>query len=487
VRASRGTFEVGSRLPIPRPTGIASGYIPTAQPSTISPTALDFSVFGLTRDAAGESGADGRGETVESFDEGLRCQDVHAGLRNVNPNSGALVPLAETQMIGMAASVAALIRGRDVVDDAQALRAVAAEQLDVNLHAFEQVVVALEDVGFVSGIQSSGGKITSFTENVPYYDDLYTRLGMAWRERAPSELEQQMVIVIDALAAAPIPLEELAARTRIDSSDMDTLMDVGQAAELVQTIDVDDGIVAYSPFFGFENPKLIGELIRDHGPGQLAAAFEAVTNEQGLPVTDAYPLLQDAVGRGLLAAPSVLLADGTLQPFATLPYSLDRELLHGAKPVLEKAMAVVACLRCAERFGGYSNLSRAGLVDVIDKLLDPNRGFLMPHSGHLRQYQLLNRAGLIKFGPDLRPGGNWVTPIFVDTEDNRRALRIARDLLSHGEQVQGRIGDDTARRTLELAQPYSAPMQTLKTMRRKVATNAKQWQAVVDRALGRSS
>ncbi|MDQ7806252.1 hypothetical protein Q5425_21120 [Amycolatopsis sp. A133] len=115
---------------------------------------------------------------MESFDEGLRCQDVHAGLRNVDPNSGALTPLAETQLIGMAASLAALIRGRDVIADAQALRAVAAEQLDVNQFAFDAVIGALADVDFVQGVQTSGGRITRFTENVPYYDDLYAELGV---------------------------------------------------------------------------------------------------------------------------------------------------------------------------------------------------------------------------------------------------------------------------------------------------------------------
>src|SRR2546421_5716443 len=101
---------------------------------------------------------------MEPFDEGLRCQDVHAGLRNVDPNSGSLTPLAETQLIGMAASLAALIRGQDVIADAQALRAVAAEQLDVNQFAFDTVITALADIEFVQGVQTSGGRITRFTE-----------------------------------------------------------------------------------------------------------------------------------------------------------------------------------------------------------------------------------------------------------------------------------------------------------------------------------
>jgi hypothetical protein len=52
----------------------------------------------------------------------------------------------------------------------------------------------------------------------------------------------------------------------------------------VPVVDLHDGKVLYSPFFGFENPLLLGELIRDHGPGQLADAFAAVTAEQGRPI-----------------------------------------------------------------------------------------------------------------------------------------------------------------------------------------------------------
>jgi hypothetical protein len=421
---------------------------------------------------------------VDRFDEGLRCQDVHAGLRNVDPNSGTLTPLADTQLIGMAASVAALIRGQDVIADAQALRAVVAEQLDVNQFAFDQVIVQLAEVGFVSGVQRSGGKITRFFENVPYYDNLYQVLGEAWRGRAPTEVEQQMVMLVDSLAEAPLPVAELASTIGLDNAAMPQLLEVGQQAQLVKTIPLLDGDVAYSPFFGFEKPDLIGELVRDYGPEQLALAFAALKAEQGMPVTDAEPLLQDAIARGLLLAPSVERPNGTLQPFATLPYTLDHELLRSRKPVLEKALAVLACLRCGEYFGGATSLSAGALVNVIDKLLDPHRGFLLPHSSHERQYRLMHSAGLLAFDPDLLPGGQWVTPRFIDTQDNRDALRIARDLITHGEPLAGRVGDDQARAALRLGQPLAAPMQTVARLRGKAAASPKQWQKMVDAALG---
>ncbi|MFL6124272.1 hypothetical protein [Actinophytocola sp.] len=422
---------------------------------------------------------------MEPFDEGLRCQDIHAGLRNIHPNSGSLTQLAETQLIGMAASLAALIRGQDVINNAQALRAVAAEQLDVNQYAFDTVIQALVDVEFVQGVQLTDGRIARFTENVPYYDDLYAELGKAWRARRPNELEQQMVALVDNLADAPVPVEELAARIGLDTAAVPTLLEVGAQAELVKRIPLLDGDVVYSPFFGFENPEVVGDLVRDYGPAEIADAFAALRGEQGMPVTEADRVLQDAIARGLLLAPAVELPTRTLQPFAALPYTLDRELLRGRKPVLEKALAVLACLRCGQHFGGYSSLPANALVNVIDKLLDPHQGILQPHSSHERQYRLMHQAGIIAFAPDSRPGGTWVRPMFIDTEDNREALRIARDLITHGEQVAGRVGDEQARAALVLGQPYSAPMQTTYRLRDKAKVSPRQWQAVVDAALGR--
>jgi hypothetical protein len=40
---------------------------------------------------------------MESFELGLRCQDIHAGLRSVDPNSAALTRLDDTRMVGMEA------------------------------------------------------------------------------------------------------------------------------------------------------------------------------------------------------------------------------------------------------------------------------------------------------------------------------------------------------------------------------------------------
>lgn len=79
------------------------------------------------------------------------------------------------------------------------------------------------------------------------------------------------------------------------------------------------------------------------------------------------------------------------------------------------------------------------------------------------------RQAVLTFAPDSLPGGSWVRPRFIDTQDNREALRIARDLITHGEPVAGRVGDEQARAALVLGQPFTAPMQTTARVRSRAA------------------
>lgn len=130
---------------------------------------------------------------MDRFDEGLRCQDVHAGLRNVDPNSGSLTQLADTQMIGMAASLAALIRGQDVISDAQALRSVAAEQLDVSPFAFDGVILQLADVGSDDGHRPTFRRIARgsrrrFPGGCPSATDVWDVTGADDRAHAQARL-----------------------------------------------------------------------------------------------------------------------------------------------------------------------------------------------------------------------------------------------------------------------------------------------------------
>jgi hypothetical protein len=292
-----------------------------------------------------------------------------------------------------------------------------------------------------------------------------------------------MLALVDRLALSPLPAEQLEDELGLDRGDVPRLLEVGKAADLVKGVSLIDGEVLYSPFFGFENPELLSDLLTTHGSGRIAEELAAVRDHQGLPLDERrYPALADAISRGFVLAPSVRRPDFVEQPFVAVPYLPDRELLTVRKPILEKALAVLACVRCGQHFGGATSTREP--VRVLNALLDPNRGYrLRPHSSHERQYQLLYRMQIV----DFRPVGSWVSPQLIVTDDNVAAVRIARDLLAYGELIEDRTGDDQARALLSLNSPYQAPIQTVYRRRERRTLSDREYQALLDAAMGRAA
>ena len=411
---------------------------------------------------------------------GLRCQDVNSGLRLFDGSSSVLTPLKKTRLIGMAADLAALVRDTPLISNMAALETVAAAELDIPATSFDAVLAILESEALVELTRSDSGDVTGLTSEVPHYRNLYEILGRSWRARRPSQLEEEMVAVVNQLAAGPLPADMLVSKVGIERADAGRIMQLGTQAQLIKVVSGVDGNILYSPFTAFENPTLLNELAEKHGSDQLLAEFEQLRKRQGLPVTaDKYPLLYDAVARGLLMAPSVEIPSGVSQPFATLPYTLDRTLLKEEKPVLDKALAILACIRCGQDFGGYSQLPSA--VAAIDKLL--RDGNLKPHSSSERQYRLMRNKGVILYGADTQPWGSWVTPTLIDTPDNRRALQIARDLLTLGEAMSGRDADG-ARDLLATDAQYLNPMKTIQNNRPRLTHKEGEYAKLIAAVMG---
>lgn len=366
----------------------------------------------------------------------------------------------------MAASLAALIRGRDVFEEVDSLRLIAADQLDISAFAFESVIETLEEARLIRNVVRKGRTTASFTEHVPFYSGLYETLGENWASGTPSEMEQQIVRLVDALARSPRERSEVLRELNINTKDVRPILELAAETGLITNLDLPGGQILYSPFHGFEHPQDLAQIITDHGASELSDAFGAVREQQGLPVSIGGEVVRDAVAHGLLLAPSVERPNGTLEAFATLPYSIDERLLREQKPVLDKALAVIACLRMGQHFGGFSNLTAPALVSAINKLL--REGQLNPHSSSERQYRLLNRSGVVQLAPDTRPNGRWKTPTLIDTEDNRAALLLAKDLITHGEQVEGRmLSAADSSRLLVGQERLGGPLTTIATMKRK--------------------
>jgi hypothetical protein len=363
-------------------------------------------------------------------DIGLRCHDVHQGLTNIDPRSAHVAKLKITRMVGMAANLAVNLRGMDVIESGEALEQIAAEELGVESLVFSDVLDLLQeaDMATVRRVNSASFKIE---ERVPYHQNLYEVLGQIWEDKRPLDIEHETIALTHALALAPRDLDQI--RTEIPEADLQSILAVGEATQLMKELKLSDGTsLLYSPFFVFENPEVLKEIFEGHEIADVRQIVAAIRGEQGLLVDFSNPILKDMVSRGLLMTPTINGAGGKAS-FAFLPYTVDPQYRSVKKAILDKAIQVLACVRYGEHRGVQTKINNPAAV--LRALLDPGRNFtISAHSEHRRQYQTLYRLQIV----DFVSSGSWVEVRLLGTADNKKAVEIALDLLQHGEQMGDR-------------------------------------------------
>jgi hypothetical protein len=402
----------------------------------------------------------------DRVDVGLRCHDAHHGLTNVDSRSGYIARLDQVRELGMAANLAVNIRGQDRIEDADALKEVAADELGVEPMLFDATLRLLEEADFID-VKTVGAR-RRIEERVPVHEDLYDRLGEVWDQRKPSELQQELIAVMHGLAGAPRLLDDVA--KALPSSDLDTILKVGEATELIKRVPLEAGqTMLYSPFFAFENPERLSDILATHPSEQVQQSLAQLRGKQGILVPDNDPILGDMAGRGLVMAPTINSAGGSAT-FAFLPYRLQSRLLTIEKAVLEKAVQILACVRYGEERAVATRITSPAAI--LRRLLDPSRDFtLNAHSEHRRQYFTLYRLQIV----DFIPSGTWVKVKLFDTDDNVRAVRLAIDLLQYGEQMAERGVNEHAAQLLSHGERYEHSLATIVQRRDKLHYSADTW------------
>src|SRR5579859_395147 len=320
---------------------------------------------------------------------GLRSYDIAIGFRNIDDRNATLTKFNHTHTAGMAALLAGAIKGRDVIPNAQALKEIAAVILKISAWAFDRVVTELADLDMVRDIQKKAGEIVSFSERVPLtYDDVHQRLGTHWIDKHPSELESQLLAVIDTLAKTPTLSEELRDQIGADARTDQLLRTIGLHSNLIQYHNLRDGTeLVTSPLYAFEKPDQLATLFEQHSAEQVREVFTRIRMQPGFPIlmNNSDPLLQDIIRLGILPAPTVIGADQQQRAFAIMLYGLDSVYLTSKKQVLDRALALIACIRCGEISGGMTRILMP--EKLLAALMDPGRNYtLKGHSSMPRQY-----------------------------------------------------------------------------------------------------
>lgn len=379
-----------------------------------------------------------------------RLQDINEGLVR---QSGGLVEshFRKSKRFGAAARICNLIRGCDVVSDYNSLVASAGE-LGIVADTVDAALRELEEIGYVT-VYRSGGDTQKIEERIPLLDDRFAAIGEKWSDSNPSEIERATIHLLDDLLLTPNRSRTICKAHGLESNAYDIIRDVGSTGEFLKTYasPVDGSEIAYSPLYHDENPVKIIELIDNFPDEDVVAVLRSIRDYQGKPidaVTD--PILRAAIETGCLPTPTVNSTKGAKR-FMFTPLQGVGKL---EKALLEKARAIVACVRYGEHFAGVTKIRYPKLI--LERLKD--RKQIGPHSEVKDQYVLLQKLGVGVIKPATGHSHRFVFHL-LDTEENLRALDMAIQYLTVHEIVKGDPKEEDARQLL-LPGVYGSPVKT---------------------------
>lgn len=363
----------------------------------------------------------------------------------------------------MAAKLAVNIRGLDVISNIQQLRVVA-DQLGIDGPNLQAVLGILQEVDLIT-VEKTGVKIIKIRERIPYFSNAYSVLGEYWQGQDATEIEEATLQILRRLSKSPRSLEEIKVDLGLGDEEMGVIQQVGEEGCFLKTYEIGGGKIVYSPLFWDENPVALFNVLKAHKLATVVETLERVKDYQGLPIDPGKePLLEEAAIAGVLPAPAVTSVGGT-KLFAFTPYAGTVPVKNEENQVLDKARAVLACVRYGQHFAGASRVKwpRA----ILEAFLDSARGRkLKAHTEHKHQYSLLAFKQIVNIVPT-HLGSEWHTVELIDTPDNIKAVRIALDLLEFGEQVTGKSLDDETKRLLTFKGEYVEPLRALKQTKRQ--------------------
>jgi hypothetical protein len=384
-----------------------------------------------------------------------RLQEINEGLMS---QSGGLVEahFRKSKRIGAAARLCNVLRGQDVLDNYEMLAAAAGE-LGIFADTLDRALSVLEEIGYVT-VHKSGGDIKKVEERIPLLSDRYELIGQKWMDIGPSEIERATITVLDDLLIAPQRERDVQKKHNLDAKAFGIIADVGRSGAFYKTYTspVDGSEVAFSPLYHDENPAALLRLFDKFPNSDVSVILRSIRAYQGKPIDNiSDPVLCEAIRTGCIPTPSVDSTGGK-KHFAFTPVQGVGKL---EKSLLEKARAMVACVRYGQHYAGITRIRYPLLI--LEKLRTHRR--LGAHSEILRQYSVLHKLGVGRITTDPRHSGRYVFEL-IDTDENLRALDLAIQYLTVKEVTKADPRVDEAKQLL-LPGVYGSPTNTRLSLR----------------------
>jgi len=374
---------------------------------------------------------------------GLRLYEVESAFGAVlSATSPGLRHFKRTRLMGQALRLAQLIRGMDVIDNPDRLEAIAAAQLRIDPMQFENVLETLEAVDLIKRRQ---GKIH---ENVRLMDfgENYERVGSFWMQGRPDSREIMTVEALDELVDTPKHVSEIAAFSGAGKPERALVLEVTRNANLLQPISVGTGDpVLFAPMLWDVDPERFERALTQMKTSSIAQVVRSVQQQHAgaeldlMHLSDAERALANrAITVGLLPTIPVNSAGGE-KSFSFVPYSGALITGPAEREILDRARAVVACVRYGERHAVASRIVHP--IALVRALLDQSRGYALGwHSEIKDQYAPLVARGVGR----IEKHGSRYRFRLIPSDENLRAVRLALELIKHGQVIEERAPLDSA-------------------------------------------
>jgi hypothetical protein len=367
----------------------------------------------------------------------LRSQDIQTGLQEYRIDEFEVL-----LRIGMATRLAIHLRGGDIADYGR-LKEVSSVLFGIEKLVYPSIVTLLEDIEFVKVIGT--GSSRKIVPTVPYFDDLYQTLGEKAEVDGLNELEVASINVLDRLSTTPLRRESVQKALNIDSGTLDSAIKIGKEGSYLDEIRRREGSILVSPVYFTENSTSFASIVAKYGDPAFKRVFDLLRRNPGWPLSKI--LAESAIGEthldsdeqevfgalvqgGLLQPPAITTAMSGTNHFLFTPPIGTKQIQVVEKEIYEKAMAVISCVRQGEHFARWSIRNPRLVINAL--LRD---GYLRPNTEAREQYRTLVIKKIAKLDP---PGAAWQRVVLVDIPENRKALQIALDLLTHSELLTDR-------------------------------------------------
>lgn len=383
-----------------------------------------------------------------------QCYDITTALAGKNIPEFEFLP-----RIGMMVNLALHLRGLPLLEY-EKLKLVSDYYFKIPPILLKDILISLEEIEFVK-LYTQKSTIKQVQPQVPFFDDIYSVVGdYASTTLDFNEPEQLALRILSELTNSPTErsnIYSLGAEKRI----VDRNLQFGTEGGYIMSKRARGREILISPLFFSENADVFADLTAKSGANTIKKVLELVKNAQGWPLSiieqtmsingqpitpNELQILKRLAQDGAVKPPAITTNHAGQNFFLFTPTPGSSKLNPTNREIYERAMALLASVRQGQLLANRYPIKWP--LAILNSL--KRDGWLRPTSETYAQYHQL---AVLKVGRLEKTSSNRYKFVLIDSEENKRALDLAIELLTEGSLSDMEI-DQEARIALQQDQTY---------------------------------